>query len=63
MMKILLPVRLLFLLGDEEYNWFYLVAGCFIIRLISCMGIVGGYRRVRFIFVDRISISLILLTF
>ena len=62
MMKILLPVRLLLIVVDEEEDLVGLVAGCFFLSLVTAINMVSPYRGVSFLYLDGLRMVLILLS-
>lgn len=62
MMKILLPVRLLFMFADEESDVFNLIFGYLFLRLVCVIGIVAPYTGVGYLYADGLGFRLILLT-
>lgn len=62
MMKILLPVRLLLIVIDDEDDLIGLILGCFFLSLITAVNLIAPYRRVSYLYLDRLRIVLILLS-
>jgi NADH-ubiquinone oxidoreductase chain 4 len=62
MMKILLPVRLLLMVINEEDDLIGLILGCFFLSLVTVVGLTAPYRGVSYLYLDGLRIVLILLS-